>query len=219
MSRIVSRGATAGALAVAMVCAGSSPARAQPAAPSSISLAGAPAATPSSISLAGAPARGPADSTVTLVTFTDFGNPACGSTAVVLQGLVDQFKDGVRIVFKHNLPANNPDRLLLHEAARAAEEQGQFWPMHDLLLGNQGRQTRDDLLGMAAQLHLDLAAFTAALDSGRYREAIESDRQEAEAFGVRNQPVWFLNGTRLNGPVTLSGLSSRVHAILTGAHK
>ena len=171
-------------------------------------------AAPAAISLAGAPARGPADSKATLVTFTDFGNPSHGSGDVILQGVIDEFKDAVRIVFKHTLPPNDPDRLLPHEAARAAEAQGQFWPMHDLLLSNQPRLTRDNILGMAAQLHLDLARFTADLDSGASRAAIESDRQEAVAFGIRAQPVWYLNGVRLNGPVTFSDLSRRLHTIL-----
>ena len=43
----------------------------------------------------------------------------------------------LRVVFKHNLLADRPDRMLAHEAARAAGEQGQFRAMHDLLLANQ----------------------------------------------------------------------------------
>lgn len=218
MSTRTWRSAAAAAIVAAAAMGTAGPAIAQAATPGPAPTTTAPAA-PGSINLEGAPARGAADSRATLVTFTDFGNPACGSTAVILQGLVEQFKDGVRIVFKHSLPPNDPHRLLPHEAARAAEEQGQFWPMHDLLLGNQGRQTREDVLGMAAQLHLDLPKFTAALDSGKYREAIERDRKEAEAFGVRNQPVWFLNGTRLNGPVTLAVLGARVQAILAVGSK
>ncbi len=173
-------------------------------------------ASPAAISLAGAPARGPIDSRAVLVTFTDFSNPACGSAAVILQGLVDEFQDGVRIVFKHNLPPNNPDRLLPHEAARAAEEQGAFWPMHDLLLSNQARLSRDDVMGMAAQLRLDVPKFAADLDSGKYRDEIERDRTEAVGLVIRNQPVWYLNGARINGPVTMSDLSRRLHAVLDG---
>lgn len=169
---------------------------------------------PASIVLEGAPARGAADARATIATFTDFGNPAAASTAVILQGLVEEFKDQVRIVFKHALPANRPDRLLVHEAARAAGAQGQFWPMHDLLLGNQGRHGREDLVGMAAQLKLDVARFTADLDAGTFREAVEKDRQEAEAFRATGRPVWYLNGARLEGPVTLAELSRRVKAAL-----
>lgn len=173
-----------------------------------------PAPATATIDLAGAPARGPADSPVTLVMFTDFGNPAYGSTGVVLQGLVDLYPDRLRIVFKHSLPANQPERLLPHEAARAAGEQGQFWQMHDLLLANQTRQSRDDLIAMATQLHLDVSRFTADLDNGRYRAAIEADRQQADALGIRNQPTWFLNGVRIKGPVALIDLQRRIDGIL-----
>lgn len=177
-------------------------------------MAGAQTPTPASIVLEGAPARGAAEARVTLATFTDFGNPAAASTAVILQGLVEEYKDDLRVVFKHALPANRPDRLLVHEAARAAGVQGQFWPMHDLLLGNQGRHSREDLIGMAAQLTLDVAKFTADLDAGGFKETIEKDRVEAEAFRATGRPVWYLNGTRLEGPITLAELSRRVKAVL-----
>jgi len=164
------------------------------------------------IDLTGAPARGPADSKVTLVMFTDFGSPAHGSTGVILQGLLDIYPERLRVVFKHNLLADRPDRMLAHEAARAAGEQGQFWAMHDLLLANQPSQSRADLVGMASQLQLDVARFAADLDSGRYRAAIEADRQQAIALGIRNQPTWFLNGARLKGPLTLVELQRLVDA-------
>jgi protein-disulfide isomerase len=173
------------------------------------------AAAPSSISLAGAPARGTADSKATLVMFTDFGNPACGSAGVILRGLLEIYPEQLRIVFKHNLPPNQPDRLLVHEAARAAEAQGKFWEMHDLLLQNQRTQSRTDLIGIASQLQLDDARFVSDLDSGRYREAIEADRGEARTLGIRNQqPTWFLNGRRIDGPVTLAALRGEIDAAL-----
>lgn len=178
-----------------------------------VAQAPAPAET-ATIDVTGAPARGPENSKVTLVMFTDFTGPAYGSTGVVLQGLLDLYPEALRIVFKHSLPADRPDRLLAHEAARAAGEQGRFWEMHDLLLANQPRQTRADLVGMATQLQLDVARFAAALDSGQHRPAVESDRVQAEALGIRNQPTWFLNGTRLKGPITLAELQRRVDALL-----
>ena len=171
-------------------------------------------AAAATIEVAGAPARGPADSPVTIVMFTDFSNPAYGSTGVVLQGLLDMYPERLRIVFKHTLPPKQPARLLVHAAARAAGEQGKFWEMHDLLLANQAHQTRADLLGMAAQLQLDVARFTADLDSGKYQPVVEADQQQAEALGITGQPTWFVNGTRLRGPVTFLELQRLIDGFL-----
>lgn len=172
-----------------------------------------PPAEPVSIDLANAPVRGPAESPITIVMFTDFGNPACGSTGVILQGLLEMYPERLRIVFKHNLPAGQPDRMLVHEAARAAEAQGKFWEMHDLLLANQARQSRADLIGMATQLGLDVPRFVADLDAGRHYQIIEADRLQATALGIKNQPTWFLNGVRLKGPVTLTTLQRLIDAV------
>ena len=168
------------------------------------------------VDLSSAPSRGEADSPVTLVMFTDFGNPACANAGVILQGLVDLFPKGLRVVFKHTLPPNRPDRALAHQAVRAAGEQGKFWEMHDLLLANHERQQMADVLEMARLLELDVTRFSAALESDAARAIVEQDRQVAERLQIREQPTWFLNGERIPGPITLADLRRRIEALLAG---
>lgn len=84
-------------------------------------------------------------------------------------------------------------------ASMAANEQGKFWEYHDKLFANQQHLTRDDFIRYARELGLDVARFTAALDAGKHRDAIEADAREAAAIGVNGTPAFFVNGRYLSG--------------------
>ncbi|MDX6547490.1 MAG: hypothetical protein QOG33_1040, partial [Gaiellales bacterium] len=78
--------------------------------------------------------RGDVDAKVTLVEYGDFQCPYCGQAEGAIRELLRDFGD-VRYVWRH-LPLNDvhPRAQLAALAAEAADEQGAFWPMHDLLL-------------------------------------------------------------------------------------
>ena len=78
--------------------------------------------------------RGPEGAPVTVVEYGDFECPYCGQAEPIIRELLADFGD-VRYVWRH-LPLNDvhPNAQLAAEAAEAAAAQGNFWPMHDLLL-------------------------------------------------------------------------------------
>ena len=53
----------------------------------------------------------------------------------------------------------HPQAQLAAEAAEAADAQGAFWPMHDLLLTRQDNLTGLDLMRYARDLRLDERRF------------------------------------------------------------
>lgn len=168
-----------------------------------------------------APATGPADAPVTIVQFADFSSEPSARLSFMLEALVDAYPNAVRVVFKHVPPASNPNANvpLTHDAALAAGAQGKFWEMADLIFGNQGRATHDDMAGMARQLGLDMRRFLTDLDTeggGQYQSAIEADQQEAVRLGIK-APACTLNGEILRWPVTLQQLKAAVDKRLAGA--
>ena len=48
--------------------------------------------------------------------------------------------------------------MLLHEAAMAANAQGRFWQMHDLIIANPQKDCRQDMLAYAKRIGLDADA-------------------------------------------------------------
>src|SRR5262249_2644598 len=102
------------------------------------------------------------------------------------------------------LSAIHLEAALAHEAAVAAQEQGKFWEMHDLLFQNQTRLRYDDLVGYAQELGLDVAAFKQALDTRRYRARVRRDLHEARKQQIGGTPTYFVTGGGVGGPGSFS---------------
>ena len=82
------------------------------------------------------PVRGPAAAPITLILFADFQCPYCARFESTLVQLRARYGDKLRIVWKDAPDPEHSDALGAHEAARAAGEQGRFWPMHDKIVAN-----------------------------------------------------------------------------------
>jgi Na+/H+ antiporter NhaA len=154
--------------------------------------------------------RGPIDAPVTVVEYGDFECPYCGQAEPVVRELLRDFGD-VRYVWRH-LPLNDvhPRTQLAAEAAEAATDQGAFWEMHDLLLGNQDALGPADLIAYAEQLGLDIEKFTNALRTHAGAARVAEDVDSADLSGVSGTPTFFINGRRHYGAYDIATLSSAV---------
>src|SRR6266481_2717123 len=78
--------------------------------------------------------------TVTIELFSDFQCPFCAQFAPAFRELQKRGVEGVSATIRFKqFPLNfHPDAQLAAQAALAANEQGRFWEMHDLLFANQG---------------------------------------------------------------------------------
>ena len=146
------------------------------------------------------PSRGPADAPVTIVAYSDFQCPFCGRAVGTLEEVWAHYPGKLRLVFRHfPLPFHDRARPAA-SAAVCAQEQGQFWAMHDALFGHQRALGDADILGYAAAIPgLDVDAFKACLASPRPAAAIDADVAAGEALGVNGTPAFFINGVELSG--------------------
>jgi protein-disulfide isomerase len=168
----------------------------------------APAAAPSApaapegkqdIKLGDAPVKGPSGAKVTVVAFSDFQCPFCSRAVPVMKQIEDEYKGKVKIAFKQ-LPLPFHDKAhLAAEAALAANEQGKFWQMHDKLFANQQALDRPNLEKYAEEIGLNMTKFKAALDSGKFKDKVDSDAKEGAAVGATGTPTFFINGTKVVG--------------------
>jgi protein-disulfide isomerase len=151
------------------------------------------------IKIGDAPVKGPASAKVTVVEFSDFQCPFCGRVNPTLKEIEDKYQGKIKIAFR-NLPLPFHDKAhLAAEAALAANEQGKFWAMHDKLFANQQALDRPSLEKYAQEIGLNMNKFTAALDSGKFKDKVDSDAKEGAAVGATGTPTFFINGTRLVG--------------------
>jgi protein-disulfide isomerase len=166
------------------------------------------------------PPGGPGPATpptpLTIVEFFDFACPFSAQAAPELKSLLESYPGKVQLVVK-NLPLpSHPGAPLAHAAALAAKQQGKFWEMYNLLLRNQDKLERADLVEYAGQLGMDVDRFSADLESPSIREAIADDVAEAAGLGVDATPTFFVRGQRLIGADSVSAFKDLLEAILSG---
>jgi Na+/H+ antiporter NhaA len=148
---------------------------------------------------------------VTLVEYGDFECPYCGQAEPAVRGVIREYGE-LRFVFRH-LPLTDvhPHAQLAAEGAEAADQQGGFWEMHDMLLDHQGALTTKDLISYAASIGLDTDKFADDLRNhvGAYR--IAEDMDSADLATVSGTPTFFINGNRYYGAFDLAALEEAVH--------
>jgi protein-disulfide isomerase len=143
------------------------------------------------------PSRGAADAPVSVVVFTDVKCKFCGAALGLLDQMLDDYEGKIRLVVKQ-LPLS-PKTELLSQALYAAEAQGKFWELHDLMLAHQDDLTQASMLALAPQAGLDVSKLRAAIDQGTYRGKLDADKAAAAELKVRGTPAFFINGHRVIG--------------------
>jgi protein-disulfide isomerase len=86
-----------------------------------------------------------------------------------------------------------------HEAAEAANQQGKFWEMHDLIFENQREMSSENYMRYATELGLDVEKFKSDLASKTVKTRIQDDLKMAGSLGVTGTPSFFINGRFLSG--------------------
>ena len=146
------------------------------------------------------PAKGPETAPVTIVEFSDFECPFCKRIYPTLNQVMDEYEGRVRLVFRQfPLHSLHPNAQRAAEASLCADDQGQFWEMHDAMFEGSGGLNVASLKARAAELGLDEDAFGSCLDSGQFADQVAADVTAGRALGVSGTPALFINGRYLSG--------------------
>jgi protein-disulfide isomerase len=108
----------------------------------------------------------------------------------------------------------HPDSMLAAQASLAAQAQGKFWQMHDMLYAHRNAQSRADLIRYAAKLGLDVKRFTRELDSGKYKKRIQKQLDLASKRKVKGTPTYFVDGQMVEGAAPLATFKKLIDAAL-----
>ena len=154
---------------------------------------------PVTISTAGDPVVGAATAKLTIVEFSDFQCPYCSKVVQHVKEVERQFPKDVKVVFKQFPLDSHSEAEMAAEAALAAQAQGKFWEMHDLIYAGFPNLNRDLVDGYAQKLKLDINRFNSELASHKYQARVMAEEKEGEAAGVGGTPTFFFNGKKFNG--------------------
>ena len=148
-----------------------------------------------------------------IIEYGDYECPYSRQAFHAIEQVEQQLGGNMRFAFRHfPLTGIHPHALAAAAAAEAAALQGRFWDMHELLFHRQKALEDTDLLGYAARLGLDVAAFDRDRASSAVADRIRRDVDSGLASGrVLGTPTLFIDGAVHRGgydpPTLLTALA------------
>lgn len=157
---------------------------------------------------------GDTSSTVQLVEYSDFQCPACRAYYPIVKQVIDKYKDKIGFTYKqYPLTTIHRNAFAAARASEAAEKQGKFWPMYDLLFQQQqtwaeSNRAQTTFLALAQQIGLDIPAYKKDFASSATNNAILASIKEFNALGLsQSTPTFILNGKKITPDGTLADFS------------
>lgn len=168
---------------------------------------------------------------VDIVMYGDFECPGCG-----------QFADMVEYYVRNNLvipgiaryrfadfpwAEMHPATVTAHVAAACANDQGQFWPMHDRLYhlryewstfaNGRDMDAPKQIKRYARELKLDEAAFNKCFDAREHKDEVMESRKTGESIGVRGTPTVIVGKRMIQGNPSYDVIKAYVDSALADA--
>jgi protein-disulfide isomerase len=151
---------------------------------------------------------------IQIVEYADFQCPFCDRFSTDTEPLLEEYfvKTG-KIHFTYRSAGNwvsansGGVRTESQDAAAAAYcagDQNKFWEMHDALFANnrdvedQGSFTDRRLQAIAESVGLDMNAFNDCYNSGKYKDQVQQDFDDATTAGISGTP-FFIMTYKVNG--------------------
>lgn len=161
---------------------------------------------------------------VKLVEYGDFECPACFYYYPIVEQIKEKYKDQISFQFR-NLPLVQSHRnaLAAHRAAEAADKQGKYWEMFNLLYSGQetwNGPSQSDPVGVttsqaisifetyAEQLGLDLEKFKTDVAVAETSATINADIAESKNLGVTGTPTFFINGKKIEESTDITSVEA-----------
>lgn len=146
---------------------------------------------------------------ITVIEFSDFGCPFCAKAAEISMPYLSSQKDVT--VYFYPFPLDGSCNRLAprgshrhscdwSRVAFCAEEQGQFWPVHDRIF-KMTAEARElpSVESVRARLPLDQEQLTACLASPETEAKLQRAIDVAGEVGIQSTPTFFVNQRRLEG--------------------
>ena len=150
---------------------------------------------------------GKEDAEIIIYSYTDYRCPMCRAYNIMIHRLAKDMKN-VKVIHKNyplDTECNKYMRSEFHvgacmmaKYAIAAEKQGKFWDMNNLLFDKKPNND-EEVIELAKTLDLDIEKLKEDANSLETLHQIQKDIDEAHALGVEGTPTTYVNNTLLLG--------------------
>jgi protein-disulfide isomerase len=167
------------------------------------------------------PSLGAANAKVVVQMWSDFECPFCADVHPVLTEMLRVYAGKVRLVWRdYPLPFHAHSRLAAN-AGREAYAQGgadAFWNFHDAIYAaSKPRLDAEGLAALAAKAGLDQTRFREALSTQRHDAEVERDFGAGNALGVEGTPAFLVNDYFFVGAIPIEIMRVIVDRALSDA--
>lgn len=148
--------------------------------------------------------RGAASAPVKIVEYTDFECPACAAANTMIDTLFKTYDGKISLEHRHfPLPRHTHARRA-SVFVECAADQGQFWPMHDVVFRSQKSWAEmvsvDAYFSeLAVSLGINGARLSVCVNGADAQDRVKKDVEAGKALAVNSTPTFFVNGQRVIG--------------------
>lgn len=163
--------------------------------------------------------KGGKNAKVTLVEYSDFECPFCGSFFSTLQQAEQEYGDDIKIVYRHFPLSFHPEGTPAAEASECAAEQGKFWEFHDYIFQNQTRISAALYTEAAGKIGLNAKKFADCVSSRKYSQKVIDQQNGGSVAGVGGTPHTIILGPNgevipLSGALPYPQVKSAIDSVL-----
>jgi cyclophilin family peptidyl-prolyl cis-trans isomerase/protein-disulfide isomerase len=167
---------------------------------------------------------GPEDAAVTMTVYSDYQCGGCAELASLFKQLRRLYPDDLRIVFRNFPLLDTHDKSgLAAQAAEAANEQGKFWDMHDVLYAKldewkalPAAQFERWLTSEALTIGMDPEKFQADLVREDIVARVKKAWEDGKSIGLPGAPILLVNGQLQGPPINAYTLDQVIRLITLG---
>jgi protein-disulfide isomerase len=140
---------------------------------------------------------GDPNASIVLVEYSDFDCPFCKSFHETMNRIVEEYgaQSKVSWAYRHfPITSRHPNAARVAEASECVAELGgneAFWTFSDLVFGERDTNEPTNIVRLeefAQTAGVDEAAFTSCLESGRHKDKVQEDLDNAMAIGANGTP-------------------------------
>jgi protein-disulfide isomerase len=165
------------------------------------------------------PSLGPKDAAINIVIFSDFTCQFCLKEEKVLGDLLAAYPDKARLIRK-DYPDGETSSPAWQAAiaGRCAEEQNNFWPMHNELFNTKSIND-SAIVAAAKKIGLNESRFKKCLTADTSKQLVLDNIEEADTLAINGVPFVFINDQEFMGETDFAELKSAVEAELFNIKK
>jgi protein-disulfide isomerase len=158
----------------------------------------------------GDPIAGNPNGDVTVVEFYDVRCPYCRRMLPIVAQLL-RADPRIRLVYK-DIPILGPASVLGARAVLAAQRQGGYQKLHDIVMAGPPNVTEESLRADAGRAGLDWARLQKDMTDPDIERRLNVNLGLAHALGIEGTPAYVIGGRLLPGAVELAELQDAVAA-------